>query len=106
MNEDEMYYLNGPDEFVNPNESTSPQEDKERIEKDAIRYEDKNPYDAIHSAYFMGAITEHRINAALRQSLKELIKIIEAHKGDISSEKMIILYNSESAIERAKALIK
>jgi hypothetical protein len=38
--------------------------------------------------------------------LKELIKIIEAHKGDISSEKMIILYNSESAIERAKALIK
>jgi hypothetical protein len=106
MNEDEMYYLNGPDEFVNPNESTSPQEDKERIEKDAIRYEDKNPYDAIHSAYFMGAITEHRRNAALRQSLKELIKIIEAHKGDISSEKMIILYNSESVIERAKALIK
>jgi hypothetical protein len=123
---------------MNPNESTSPQEDKERIEKDAIRYEDKNPYDAIHSAYFMGAITEHRRNAACRQSiaelkeklifretqlveqyaylneeirdckksLNELIKIIEAHKGDISSEKMIILYNSESAIERAKALIK
>jgi hypothetical protein len=106
MNPDEMYYLNGPDEFVNPNESTSAPEEKERIEKDAIRYEDQNPYDAIHSAYFMGAITEHRRNAALRQSLKELIKIIEAHKGDISSEKMIILYNSESAIERAKALLK
>jgi hypothetical protein len=32
MNPDEMYYLNGPDEFVNPNESTSaPVEKEEQI---------------------------------------------------------------------------
>jgi hypothetical protein len=84
---------------MNPNESTSPQEDKERIEKDAIRYEDKNPYDAIHSAYFMGAITEHRRNAACHQSIAELTVIAEDYHS--FSKRQI-----ESAIERAKALIK
>jgi hypothetical protein len=103
------YYLNGPDEFVNPNESTSSQEDKERIEKDAIRYEDKNPYDAIHSAYFMGAITEHRRNAALRQSIAELTKFLEGFTKGIEPKtfkELSYLDEIKSAIERAKALIK
>jgi len=79
--------------------------EKERIEKDAIQYEDKNPYDAIHSAYYMGAITEHRKNAQVLDSLKKMISIAEAHKGEMTPEKMIIIYESESAIERAKSLI-
>lgn len=35
--------------------------EQERIEKDAIEYEDKNPYDSIHSAYYMGAKNEHEL---------------------------------------------
>ena len=80
--------------------------EKERIEKDAIQYEDRNPYDAIHSAYFMGAITEYRRNAALIAALKELIPIAEQ-----MAEVSIDEYSNEeyaeqvrSAIERAKTL--
>ena len=58
--------------------------EKERIEKDAIQYEDRNPYDAIHSAYFMGAITEYRRNAALIAALKELKEEYELFKKGIA----------------------
>ena len=77
-------------------------ENKERIEKEAIQYEDKNPYDAIHSAYFMGAITEHK---RLMDFIIWFYRKQFGYTSDNYAKKAIDdkMKEYKSAIERAKA---
>lgn len=51
------------------------QEILKRIEYESIQFEDKHPFDAIHSAYFMGAISER--NKVLDEAIENVTKLGE-----------------------------
>jgi hypothetical protein len=97
-NMDEMYYLNGPDEFVNPNESTSSQEEKKTVSFERA-------FKLLQECHKL----EDEL-AACRQSLAELIPIAERYAHYYftvhDNEDFGTVEKVKSAIERAKALIK
>jgi hypothetical protein len=127
------YYLNGPDEFVNPNEEDDrrgwPEEEgvqknnpptkwahemnpnestssQEEIKKEAIEYCVGSPHYLFeYRAYMAGALSREKELVACRQSIAELIPIAEQQ---LSYKQYVgdICHAEESAIERAKALIK
>jgi hypothetical protein len=116
MNPDEMYYLNGPDEFVNPNESTSSQEE---IEKAAEIWDAdyNNGYSLVSGKWLMagkqgyiaGALSREAELAAYRQSIAELTKFLEGFTTGIKPQtfkELAYLDEIKSAIEQAKLLQK
>jgi hypothetical protein len=94
---DEMYYLNGPDEFVNPNESTSSQEEKKTVSFERA-------FKLLQECHKL----EDEL-AACRQSIAELTKFLEGFTTGIKPQtfkELAYLDEIKSAIEQAKALIK